>query len=97
MLNENEKATPILLWPFVALWRLLPYILSLSVFVVGFFLGLVIMSIGIMLSLTVVGAIVGVPLIIFGVLIIDLASMFDPNPYLLREKLRLSSTYRRRF
>ncbi len=87
----------ILLWPFVAIWRLLPYFLGLSVSVAVFILGLVIMFIGVMLSLTVVGAIVGVPLFIFGFIILDLSSVFMPDAFSAREHLRLSSTYRRRF
>ena len=58
------------LWPFVALWRLLAFILEFTGRVLGVVLGLALIIVGILLSLTVVGAIVGVPLIFLGVLLI---------------------------
>ena len=55
-----------ILWPFVALWRLLAFILEMTGRLLAAVLGLVFVIVGIVVSLTVVGAIVGVPLAIFG-------------------------------
>jgi hypothetical protein len=78
-MEENKmsetKRVPILLWPFWAIWRLLYLILSLTGRLIGAVLGLVLMIVGVVVSLTVVGMIVGVPLVIFGFLLI-LRSLF---------------------
>ena len=59
---------PWYLWPFVALWRLLAFILGLTGRILGIVLGLVLVIVGIVISLTVVGAVVGIPLaIVLGV------------------------------
>ena len=71
MTEKNEKKkVPWFLWPFVALWRLLTFVLELTGRVVGVVLGLVLVIAGILVSLTVVGAIVGIPLAIVGLLLI---------------------------
>ncbi len=62
-------AGSILLWPFVALWDLVTFILGLTGRLVGATIGLVLMIVGLLVSLTVVGAIVGIPLAIFGFLL----------------------------
>lgn len=67
---EEQRNTPWILWPFVALWRLLAGILELTGRLVGIVLGLVLMIVGVLASLTVVGAVVGVPLAILGFLIV---------------------------
>jgi hypothetical protein len=69
MSNEPKK-TPWYLWPFVALWRLIGGILVLTGRLVAMILGLVLVLVGALLSATVVGAIVGVPLILFGGLLV---------------------------
>ena len=58
-----------LLWPFWAVWRLLFFIIELTGRLVGGILGLVFMVVGIVATLTVIGAVVGIPLIIFGFLL----------------------------
>jgi hypothetical protein len=65
-MTVERRRTPLLLWPFVALWNLVTGILKLTGRLVAAILGLVLMIAGVVLSLTVVGAIVGVPLVIFG-------------------------------
>lgn len=65
-MTTEKRSTPLLLWPFVALWNLITGILKLTGRLVAAILGLVLMIAGVALSLTVVGAIVGVPLVIFG-------------------------------
>jgi hypothetical protein len=59
----------ILLWPFIALWDLVAFILGVTGRLVGATIGLVLMIAGIVVSLTVVGAIIGIPLAIFGFLL----------------------------
>lgn len=66
----EEKHTPWIFWPFVALWRLVTWILELTGRLVAVVLGFVFMAIGAILSATVVGAIIGVPLFLFGVLLV---------------------------
>lgn len=67
--RARRNRIPFLLWPFVALWRLLTWILELTGRVVAVAIGLVLMIIGVIVSLTVVGAIVGVPLALLGLLL----------------------------
>jgi hypothetical protein len=69
-MSTESKKTPWYLWPFVALWRLVTGILVLTGRLVAVILGLVFVLIGALLSATVVGAIVGVPLILFGGLLV---------------------------
>jgi len=61
--------TPLLLWPFVALWNVLTFILSLTGRLVAAIVGLVVMIVGILLTVTVFAAPVGIPLIIIGLLL----------------------------
>jgi hypothetical protein len=68
--SDKEKRTPWILWPFVAIWRLLTFILELTGRLVAILLGCVLMIVGVIVSLTVVGAIVGVPIAIFGFLLV---------------------------
>ena len=65
MTNESKR-TPWFLWPFVAIWNLITWILKLTGRLVAGILGLVFMIVGAILTVTVVGAVVGIPLIIFG-------------------------------
>jgi hypothetical protein len=59
-----------LTWPLVALWRLLAAILELTGRLVAALLGLVLIVLGLILTLTIVGAVVGVPIMLFGFLLI---------------------------
>ena len=68
-MTEQNK-TPWFLWPFVALWRLVTWILELTGRFVAILLGIVFMVVGVMVTLTVIGAIVGVPMFLFGVLLV---------------------------
>jgi len=60
----------ILTWPFVALWRLLALILDLTGRLLAIVLGVVLMILGVIISLTVIGAVVGVPILLFGFLLV---------------------------
>jgi membrane-bound ClpP family serine protease len=60
----------VLLLPFQAIWRLVTFIFELTGRFVAILIGFVLLVVGVIVSLTVVGAIVGIPLAIFGVLLI---------------------------
>ena len=68
-MTEKKKRTLWFLWPFVALWDLISWILQLTGRVVAAVLGLVFMIVGVLLTVTVIGAILGIPFIIFGFLL----------------------------
>ena len=57
-------------WPFVALWRLLALIIGFTGRVIAIVLGIVVMILGLLATLTFVGAVVGIPLMIFGFLLV---------------------------
>ena len=61
--------TPWLLWPFAALWNLLTFILKLTGRLLAVLVGLALMIAGIILTVIVLAAPVGVPLFIFGLLL----------------------------
>jgi hypothetical protein len=69
-MTKNDKKTPWILWPFVAVWKLLATIIKLTGRLIAVILGLVFMIVGVILSTTMIGAIIGVPLVIFGALLI---------------------------
>jgi len=68
--TESRKKTPLLLWPFKAIWDLIVYIVSLTGRLVAVILGLVLLLVGVILTVTVVGAIIGIPIGIFGLLLV---------------------------
>jgi hypothetical protein len=59
-----------LLWPFVALFRLVAGILVLGGRFLVMVLGMVFIFVGALVSLTIVGAIVGIPLALVGLLLV---------------------------
>lgn len=70
MASNDTNRTPWILRPFVALWRLLTLILELTGRVLAIVLGLVLMIGGGLLTATVVGAPIGIPLALFGLLLL---------------------------
>ena len=66
----SEPRTPWILWPFVALWRLIAMIVEFTGRIVAVVLGAVLMIVGIIVSLTIIGAVVGIPLAILGLLLV---------------------------
>jgi len=64
------KKTPWFLWPFAAIWNLVAWIVGLTGRMIAVVLGLVFLIVGALLTITVVGAIVGIPMIIFGLLLV---------------------------
>ena len=69
-MSRAEHGTPWILWPFVALWRLMAMIVEFTGRLVAVVLGAVLMIVGIVVSLTIIGAIVGIPLAILGLLLV---------------------------
>jgi hypothetical protein len=70
MSREDERRTPWVFWPFVALWRGLTLILEMTGRLVAVILGLLLMVAGGLLTATVVGAPLGIPLALFGFLLL---------------------------
>lgn len=68
MVRSNERV-PCLLWPFVAIWDLLTFILEMTGRLLAIVLGFVLLLVGVLLSITVIGACLGIPLAIFGFLL----------------------------
>jgi hypothetical protein len=69
-MTVNLKKTPWFLWPFAAIWNLVAWVVSLTGRLIAAILGLVFLIVGAVLTITVVGAIVGIPMIIFGLLLV---------------------------
>jgi hypothetical protein len=67
---ENKRRVPLLLWPFKAIWDLVVWIVSLTGRLIAVVLGLVFLLVGGILTATVIGAIIGIPLAIFGFMLI---------------------------
>jgi hypothetical protein len=60
----------VLLWPVVALWRLLTGILALTGRLLAIVIGFVFVVVGLVLTVTIVGAVIGLPLVALGVLFV---------------------------
>lgn len=58
--------TPVIFWPFVAIWNLMELILRLTGRLAAAILGLVLMIAGAALCITIIGTVIGIPLIAFG-------------------------------
>lgn len=69
-MSTSQQPTPWYLWPFVALWRFVTWILGFTGRVLAVVLGLALMIVGVLASLTVIGAIIGVPLALVGFLLV---------------------------
>lgn len=59
-----------LLWPFLAAWRIATFVFEITGRLLALVLGLILMAAGVLLSLTVLGAILGIPLAVFGFLLL---------------------------
>ena len=66
----KEKQVPWILWPFWAIWRLIALIVSLTGRLLAVILGLLIAIVGVILTVTVILAPIGIPLILFGGLLV---------------------------
>jgi len=63
---DRSRRAPVLLWPFVAVWDLLAFVLKLTGRLIGVVLGLALMVAGIVLCVTVIALPVGIPLLVLG-------------------------------
>ena len=66
MSHSSEKHTPLLLWPFKAVWDLLTWILRISGRLVAAGIGLTIAIVGTILTVLVISAPIGIPMMVFG-------------------------------
>jgi len=64
-----KQGTTCLLAPFVALWNFTAKIFELTGRLVAIIIGFVLMIVGVILTLTIIGAIIGIPLIVFAVML----------------------------
>lgn len=67
---DNDRNVPLLLWPFYAIWRLVTFVLELVGRFLCAVLGLALMAVGTFITLTVVAAPLGIPIAIFGFLLL---------------------------
>ncbi len=68
-MTDKKQRIPWFLWPFAAIWWLISFILQLTGRVVAAVLAMVFMIVGALLTVTIIGAALGIPLIIFGFLL----------------------------
>jgi hypothetical protein len=66
----KQQPTSCLAWPFVAFWGLLSTILNLTGRLIAGVLGLALMIVGVVLTILVVTAPIGIPIIVFGLLLL---------------------------
>lgn len=59
----------ILFFPFIAIWKLFEFFMKLTGRLLAIILGLIIMIVGIVLCCTMVGMFVGIPILVFGFLL----------------------------
>jgi hypothetical protein len=67
---QRHHQTHWILWPFVAIWKLLAGLIRLTGRLAAVVIGAVLILVGGLVSLTVVGAVIGIPLAVLGLLII---------------------------
>jgi hypothetical protein len=68
--DSGSKRVPLLLWPFYAVWRLLTFVVELIGRVLCGILGLALMIAGIAITITVLAAPIGIPIAVFGFLLL---------------------------
>ena len=73
--KKPGKKIPWFLWPFVALWKLLTFILKMTGRLVAAVLGLALMIVGLILTVTILASPVGIPMMILGFMLM-LRSVF---------------------
>lgn len=59
----------ILFFPFIAIWKLFEFFMKLTGRILAIILGLIIMIVGIVLCCTMVGMVIGIPILVFGFLL----------------------------
>ncbi len=68
--HHHRRKVAWFLWPFVALWDLLAFILGLTGRLVLGVIGLALMIVGLVLTVTLIAAPIGIPFLIIGLLMI---------------------------
>jgi hypothetical protein len=69
-MSRKKTSAPWILWPFIALWRVLTGIILVTGRLVAIILGGVFILVGVIVSLTVIGAVIGIPVALFGLMLI---------------------------
>jgi hypothetical protein len=69
-MSSDDRQIPWLLWPFYAIWRLLSLILEITGRIICAILGLALMAAGVVVTLSIVAAPIGIPLAVFGFLLL---------------------------
>jgi hypothetical protein len=69
-MSRDDRQIPWLLWPFYAIWRLLTLILEVTGRIICGVLGLALMAAGVAVTLSIVAAPIGIPLAVFGFLLL---------------------------
>ena len=69
-MSNNDRQIPWLLWPFYAIWRLLTLILEITGRIICAILGLALIAAGVAVTLSIVAAPIGIPLAVFGFLLL---------------------------
>ena len=70
MTHRRSGLVSVLLWPIVAILRLIEGIVVLGGRFLVMVLGMVFIFVGLLVSLTIIGAIIGIPLALIGVLMV---------------------------
>jgi hypothetical protein len=68
-MENTQKRTPWFLWPFVALFDLVTWIVSLTGRMAAILIGLVLTIVGLILTVLVITAPIGLPLLVLGILL----------------------------
>jgi len=69
-MSSDERKVPWILWPFHAVWQLLTLVLEITGRIICAILGLVLMAAGVAISLSIVAAPIGIPMAVFGFLLL---------------------------
>ena len=69
-MSTHAKRVHWLLWPIWALWWFVATIIELTGRFIAILLGTVLIVVGLLLCLTIVGAIVGIPVALFGAMLV---------------------------
>lgn len=66
----KKRRGPLLLWPVVWAWRFVTMIANLTGILLAILLGIALMAVGWVLISSIIGAFIGIPLFIFGLLLL---------------------------
>jgi len=69
-MSDSERNVPILLWPFYAIWRLLTLVLEIVGRMLCALIGIALMVAGTAITITVLAAPIGIPVAVFGFLLV---------------------------